>query len=122
MKKQIFVLEDDEGLRELFMILLEAEFFDVKTFPTVQTFKDGLVDQNPDLIIMDVMLPDGNGLNVSSEVRQDKRTNHIPIIMMSAHQDFNRNKGISPAEEFIAKPFDIDHLIERVNHYTIVKD
>ena len=118
MKKQVFVLEDDEGLRELFSLLLEAEFFEVSTFPTIQSFWRGLDDAQPDLIIMDVMLPDGNGMEVSMEVRNQEKTSHIPIIMMSAHRDFNRDRGSSPAEEFIAKPFDIDHLIERVNHYT----
>ena len=117
MKKQIFVLEDDEALRELFTLLFETDFFDVSTFPNIQSFRQALADTQPDLIIMDVMLPDGNGLEVSIEVRNEKTTSQIPIIMMSAHRDFNQDRESSPAEEFIAKPFDIDHLLERVKHY-----
>lgn len=118
MKKQVFVLEDDDGLRELFTLLLEAESFKVETFPTIKSFRQGLADVQPDLIIMDVMLPDGNGLEVSTEVRGNRKTSQIPIIMMSAHRDFSIDKGNSPAEEFIAKPFDIDYLLDRVNYYT----
>ncbi|SOD13944.1 response regulator transcription factor [Pedobacter xixiisoli] len=117
MKKHVFVLEDDDGLRELFTLLLEAESFKVDTFPTVESFRIGLAQQQPDLIIMDVMLPDGNGLEVSIAIRADQRTSGIPIIMMSAHRNFNQDKGNSPAEEFIAKPFDVDYLLERINHY-----
>ncbi|MNK18774.1 Transcriptional regulatory protein CseB [compost metagenome] len=112
------MLEDDDGLRELFTLLLEAESFEVNTFPTVKSFRLGLAEEQPDLIIMDVMLPDGNGLEVSTEVRKDQKTSHIPIIMMSAHRDFNNDRGNSPAEEFIAKPFDIDYLLDRVDYYT----
>ena len=119
MKKHVFVLEDDDGLRELFTLLLEAESFKVNTFPTVKNFMLGLAQQQPDLIIMDVMLPDGNGLQVSIEVRENERTTDIPIIMMSAHRDFNQDKGNSPAEEFIAKPFDVDYLLARVNHHIL---
>lgn len=117
MKKHIFVLEDDQGLRELFVILFEDEAYNVTTFPNIFSFKKGLAQAKPDLIIMDVMLPDGNGLDVCVEVRDNPTTHHIPIIMMSAHRDFSLDRGISPAEEFIAKPFEIDYLIDKVNHY-----
>ena len=116
-KKRIFILEDDDELRELFTILLEGESFEVIAFPTVHSFKKGLAAAQPDLIIMDVMLPDGNGLDLSIEVRNAHKTSNIPIIMMSAHQNFAKDKRNSPAEEFIVKPFDIEHLIERVSYF-----
>lgn len=117
MKKCVFVLEDDESLRELLIILLEEEHYEVKTYGTVNSFKQHLAQAQPDLIIMDVMLPDGDGIQVCTEVKQNRVTQHIPIIMMSAHRDFSLVKHLCPAEAFINKPFDIDYLIKNVNEY-----
>jgi len=115
MKKCVFVLEDDDSLRELFTILLEEEQFEVKTYPTATSFKEGLKHEKPDIIIMDVMLPDGDGLEVCKEVKNTINTSHIPVIMMSAHQDFALVKNNCSAEEFITKPFDIDYFVKKVN-------
>ncbi|RZK54968.1 MAG: response regulator [Pedobacter sp.] len=117
MKKSVFVLEDDESLRELLIILLEGEAYEVKTYGTVNSFKQHLRLEQPDLILMDVMLPDGDGIQVCTEVKQNTATQHIPIIMMSAHRDFSLVKHLCPAEAFINKPFDIDYLIKNVNAY-----
>ncbi|WP_316771493.1 response regulator [Pedobacter frigiditerrae] len=117
MKKCVFVLEDDESLRELLTILLEQEEYEVKTYGTVVSFKQHLEQEQPDLIIMDVMLPDGDGMQVCNEVKANAATQDIPIIMMSAHRDFSLVKHLCPAEAFINKPFDIDYLIKNVNRY-----
>ncbi|TCC88065.1 response regulator [Pedobacter frigiditerrae] len=117
MKKCVLVLEDDESLRELLTILLEEEQYEVKTYGTVNSFKQHLEQEQPDLIMMDVMLPDGDGVQVCNQVKENAATQHIPIIMMSAHRDFSLVKHLCPAEAFINKPFDIDYLIEKVNKY-----
>lgn len=117
MKKCVFVLEDDESLRELFTILLEGEDFEVKTYPNATSFKQSLELEKPDIIIMDVMLPDGDGIEICAEIKSMYATSHIPVIMMSAHRDFSYDRGNCEAEEFIEKPFDIDYLIEKVQRY-----
>lgn len=117
MKKCVFVLEDDESLRELLIILLEEEHYVVETYGTVNNFMEGLALRKPDLMLMDVMLPDGDGIQVCNEVKSDAANQNIPVIMMSAHRDFSLIANLCPAEAFINKPFDIDHLVKTVNMY-----
>lgn len=117
MKKCVFVLEDDDDLRELITYLLEEEQYEVKTYPTAKTFLNSLDLEHPDLILMDVRLPDGNGLDICAKLKKDQLTAHIPIIMMSAHLDFLDAKDQCSAEAFIPKPFDLDNLIQKVNKY-----
>jgi DNA-binding response OmpR family regulator len=54
-------------------------------YPTITSFKNEMAFAHPDMIVLDVMLTDGNGLDVCEEMKADKRTNDIPILMMSAH-------------------------------------
>jgi DNA-binding response OmpR family regulator len=117
MKKCVFVLEDDNDLRELFTILLEEERYHVKSYPNAHTFKQSLNHEHPDLVIMDVKLPDGNGMEICHELKAAQTTAHIPIIMVSAHHDFNLDKEKCEAEAFVAKPFDINDLMKKVNQY-----
>lgn len=112
--KCIFVLEDDDSQRDLMTIILEEELYIVKAFPNIANFLQGLEIATPDLIIMDVLLPDGNGIEVCQKIKKQVRIAPVPIIMMSAHRDFSKDEDICPAEAFIAKPFEIEHLIYTV--------
>ena len=117
MKKCVFVLEDDDDLRELITYLLEDENYKVKTYPTASSFKESILYEHPNLILMDVRLPDGDGMEICASLKADPKTAHIPIIMMSAHLDFLNAKDLCEAEAFIPKPFDIDNLIQKVKQY-----
>lgn len=114
MKGHIAVLEDDDSLRELFTLLLEEEGYSVAGYSTIASFISSLRAPLPDLFILDVRLPDGDGIQVCSLIKTTSATQHIPVIMMSAHRNFERENGICTAEAFIAKPFDIPALLERI--------
>lgn len=111
--KRIFVVEDDLGIRELLEFLLVSQEYAVKTFPTAGEFKNCISKETADLILMDVMLPDGNGLEMCRNLTDDPNTNQIPVVLMSAHADQNLLKE-SCAKDFIAKPFDVDDLLVRI--------
>lgn len=111
--KKIFVVEDDQGIRELLELLLVSQAYSVKSFPTAETFKRCIKTQRADLILMDIMLPDGNGLDMCEILSQNPETQQIPIVLMSAHADKNITKD-SCAKDFIAKPFDVDDLLHRI--------
>lgn len=113
-KKCVFLLEDNTDLRELFTYLLEEEQYDVKSYPSVAEFLAGISNEHPDIFVMDVMLPDGNGLDVCELLKKDYRTSAIPIIMMSAHKDLAELKSGCSADEFIEKPFDIHQFLSKV--------
>ncbi len=113
MAKLIFILEDNEDLRELYRYILEDEDYDITTFSTVSEFMEHSI-ATPDLYLLDVMLPDGDGIELCKELKKDSRTANIPVIMVSAHQDIADVKLQCPDSDFIAKPFDISHLSDQI--------
>jgi two-component system phosphate regulon response regulator PhoB len=117
MRKMVFVIEDDKDISELITILLEEEQYEVKTHPNATSFWESLKEEKPDVILLDVKLPDGNGLDICSQVKAKAETSQIPIIMMSAHLNLSGSMKNCHADAFIAKPFDIDNLIEKVQRY-----
>lgn len=117
MKKSIYILEDNDDIRELIAYLLTEENYEVRGYPTVRSFEKEMQSARPDLIILDVMLTDGNGLMVCDQLKTNSRTNNIPVLMMSAHASGNDIRQKCKAEGFISKPFDIDDLVKRVDYY-----
>ncbi|RYF25999.1 MAG: response regulator [Flavobacteriales bacterium] len=113
MKPKIFILEDDESIRELYPYILGEENYDMKTFATAKDFKNkGL--EIPNMYILDVMLPDGNGLEIYNELQNNPVTAKIPVLIMSAHEDALTVRDKYPKVDFLAKPFDIIRLINAV--------
>lgn len=115
MKKSIFILDDTDDIREVITEILTGENYDVKGFATVVDFRKGILHAQPDLIILDVMLPDGNGIDVCDELKDNRSTQHIPVLIMSANNAYSSAKKMCETEDFINKPFDVDELIEKVN-------
>ena len=109
--KKIFIVEDDDGIRELLETLLEIHEYDVETFGTVRSFEAGIPGKEPDLFLLDIMLPDGNGLNLCRDLKSRGKTSDVPVVLMSAHADVNRLEG---ADDFIPKPFDVEELLQRI--------
>ena len=112
---KIFVLEDDKDIREVIEWILESEEYKVVSFDSVKDFMSRDRLELPDLFILDVMLPDGSGLEVCSELRKDSSYNHIPILIMSAHASVKQVSGSGEANGFIQKPFDMGNFIETVH-------
>lgn len=115
-RKCIYLLEDNEDIREMLQFLLEDEY-DVFGYETIKSFTEVMEYGKPDMIILDVMLGDGNGFDVCNRLKRDSLTNHIPILMMSANAQFFDRKEKCRAEDFINKPFDIDDFVGRVNRF-----
>jgi DNA-binding response OmpR family regulator len=113
MNKIIQIVEDDEDIRAILALILEDADFTVETFCDVKSFEDR-VTQEADLILLDVMLPDGNGIEVSKSLKADSRTSTIPILIMSAHAMINDVLTATPVDGFISKPFDIDAFVNVV--------
>lgn len=113
-KKCIYILEDNDDIRELISYLLAEENYEVYGYPTVKSFKNKMLYASPDLVVLDVMLGDGNGMEVCNELKSNQRTHNIPVLMMSAHA--NLQSGCK-AEDFISKPFDINDFVKKVDHY-----
>jgi two-component system phosphate regulon response regulator PhoB len=115
MIKRIHVLEDDEDIRYIIEFLLKDEGYELQLSSSFGELKTKLKDSVPDLFILDVMLPDGDGADICSDLKSDLFTKHIPIIVMSAN-DQNKQKSLDAgADDYISKPFDIDYIVKRID-------
>lgn len=109
--KEIFIVEDNDHIRELLEFILLDQEYAVQSFPNAKSFQNQITVKRPDLILMDVMLPDGNGLEMCNNLGGNKDTSSIPVILMSAHAHINKDNC---AVDFIPKPFDVEDLIGRI--------
>lgn len=112
-RKMIYVLEDDNDIAYIINYILHEEGYEVLVFSTVSTCKKALDVQVPDLLLLDVRLPDGNGMDLCSELKMSPRTAMSPVLMMSAHLSEREGK-CSGADGFIAKPFDLNGMVDRI--------
>lgn len=117
MGKKVCLLEDDQGIREIIELILTEEQYEVKGFSSVKDFMAFDEKGTQDLYLLDVKLPDGNGIEVCELLKKSEETMSIPVIMMSAHAALSEMKKQCGAEDFIAKPFDIFDLLKRVDDF-----
>jgi len=114
MKNIIYLVEDDKDIREVVEYLLTGIGLNIQTYGTISEFKKGLEVTLPDMIILDIMLPDGNGTDICRELKLAELTRSIPVLLMSAHSDGKSPDGKLYADDFISKPFDVEDLIQRI--------
>ncbi|WP_162903330.1 response regulator transcription factor [Taibaiella koreensis] len=114
MGKNIYLVEDDPDIRTIVEYLLAERGLQVTSCASIAYFKQQLSLTLPDLIILDIMLPDGNGLQLCHELKTGEHTRHIPVLLMSANINNKIAAQDSEANDFISKPFDIDDFTTRV--------
>lgn len=111
--KTIFILEDSDDLRELYTFIFDQDKYHLEMFATVAEFGKA-ADRTPDLYLLDIMLPDGDGISVCQQLQVRESSKKIPVLLVSAHQQHSVVKSKCPWASFIEKPFDIDHLEKAV--------
>jgi two-component system phosphate regulon response regulator PhoB len=109
-KKKIYILEDNADIQEILMMVFEDDGYEVKLFSSVAEFEKGGLSIIPDVFLLDVSLPDGNGLEVCCELKAGIKTAAIPVVIMTANSEMQKMKDHCNADCFISKPFDIYHL------------
>lgn len=112
----IYIVEDDESIREIESIALKNSNYIVSAFENAKEFYNKLDELVPDLILLDVMLPDESGYDIVRKLRKRPATQDIPIIMVTAKTtEMDMIKGFDGgADDYIKKPFSIMELITRV--------
>lgn len=112
----IFCVEDDTSIRNLMQYALDSAGFEVQGFSCAEELYNGLHNNIPDLILLDIMLPGEDGLSILKKLRMQSRTSSIPIIMTTAKgTEFDKVVGLdSGADDYLAKPFGMMELISRV--------
>ncbi|MCB4756468.1 MAG: response regulator transcription factor [Elusimicrobia bacterium] len=116
LKSKVLVIDDDESILMLFDTILPKEGFSIVSTPRGGTGITMAHDEKPDIIILDLGLPDIPGLEVCRVIRQDPAIRHIPILMLTAQNNVqDKVKGLElGADDYLPKPFEPKELIARI--------
>lgn len=112
----IYLLEDDKSIVELLLYSLNKTGNEARGFGAPSEFYEALSEALPDLIILDIMLPEEDGMTVLSRIRRDERTAKIPVIMLTAKgSEFDKVTAFEAgADDYVTKPFGVMEFIARV--------
>jgi CheY-like chemotaxis protein len=115
--KKILVVDDEPDILEFLQVILEEEGYIVATTDKgeyLETLHNGSL---PQLILLDVLLSGKDGRTIAKHLKSQDETKHIPIIMLSAHPGAEETARAAGADDFIAKPFEIDQLLAKIAQY-----
>jgi CheY-like chemotaxis protein len=118
MKKKILVADDDPGLQDIFKIILERAGYEVE----IKENGNDILKKKfrvPDLFLIDKLLSGMDGLAVCSFLKMYPQTKDIPVIMISASPDIGILSQRAGADDYIEKPFDIDHLLKVIERHIV---
>ncbi|MCC8195445.1 MAG: response regulator transcription factor [Ruminococcus sp.] len=110
---RIYLIEDDDNIRKLICYALSKEGHDIVGFPTPAEFWDEYRQEKPELLLLDIMLPEEDGLSILKKVRAES---DMPVIMLTAKgSEFDKATGLDlGADDYITKPFGMTELSSRV--------
>lgn len=109
------VVDDDSGIGEMLKTLLEFYGFEVTVTEKPDETEKLIAQHNIDLVMLDMLISGVNGTDVCSRLRENSDTRETPILMMSALHDAGKKCKNAGADDFIAKPFEMDALIAKIN-------
>lgn len=116
MPATIYIVEDDKNIQEIEMFALKNTGYITEGFDTAKSFFSRILDKIPDLILLDIMLPDQDGLDIVKKLRERPDTVRVPIILVTAKTtELDKVKGLDiGADDYLTKPFGVMELISRV--------
>ena len=112
----IFCVEDDSNIRELVVYTLETTGFKARGFEDGKEFLEALALETPELVLMDIMLPGEDGIELLKRLKASPKTRDIPVIMVTAKgAEYDKVKGLDlGADDYVTKPFGMMELISRI--------
>ena len=112
----IYLLEDDDSIRDLVIYTLNSQGMEARGFERPSAFWEAVREELPSLALLDIMLPEEDGISVLKKLRKDGRTARLPIIMLTARgEDVDRILGFElGADDYVVKPFNIRELLLRI--------
>lgn len=111
--KKIIVADDDPAILDAIRLMLEFEGYDVECFPNGNGLLE--MDRNaPDLLLLDIWMSGTDGRDLCQQLKQQESTRDIPVIMISASHDIESSALAAGADDFLAKPFDINDLLDKI--------
>ena len=112
-KKKIMIADDDRGIVDFLTILLEFEGYEVSSTLVGSTLLN-MTTEIPDLLIMDIWMSGIDGRDICKQLKGQATTSHLPILMVSASKDIERSALAAGANVFLAKPFEMDELLQTI--------
>jgi DNA-binding response OmpR family regulator len=118
MSKKIIIADDDPGILDAVGIMLEFEGYEVKCTPDCTALLNMESESEfPDLLLLDIWMSGTDGRDVCRYLKQKESTSKIPIVMISASKDIERSAIEAGADDFLAKPFEMDDLLQKIGRY-----
>ena len=113
----IYLLEDDSGIQNFVLYALRSSGFEAEGFDAPSVFWKAISERQPELLLLDIMLPEEDGLSILKKLRAQPSTRRLPIILLTARStEFDKVTGLdSGADDYITKPFGAMELISRIN-------
>lgn len=112
----IYLLEDDTSIQNFVLYTLKNTGFDAEGFEKPSDFWKRMEEEIPDLVLLDIMLPEEDGMEILKKLRKSKKTKKLPIIMLTAKgTEYDKVLGLdSGADDYVAKPFSMMELMSRI--------
>ncbi len=112
----IYFVEDDDNIRELVVYTLNSTGLKAVGFSTPEKFWEAMEDSTPSLVLLDIMLPQEDGLSILQKIRGNKNTKKLPVIILTAKADeYDKVKGFDlGADDYVPKPFGMMELVARI--------
>lgn len=118
MNKSVLVCDDDEGIIDVTTIILEDKGYKVIPINNCQEIFAKIEKSKPDVILLDLWMPNLTGEEITKELKKNKKLKNIPVIIVSASKDTEKVAKAAGADDFICKPFDIVELENMVEKHT----
>lgn len=116
MNKTILICDDDEGILDMLEIVLEGNGYAIIPVQNSLTLYDVIDREHPDLLLLDLWMPVLSGDQVLKSLRSNPETQKLPVIVISASRDGEQIAVNAGANDFVAKPFDLDGLLTKIAH------
>ena len=112
----IYLLEDDDSIRDLVLYTLQSQGVEARGFPLPSAFWEAVAEHIPSLVLLDIMLPEEDGISVLKKLRSSARTSKLPVIMLTAKgTEYDKVLGLDAgADDYLAKPFGMMELLSRI--------
>ena len=112
----IYLLEDDDSIRDLVIYTLQSQGLEARGFPLPSAFWEAMAEHTPSLVLLDIMLPEEDGISVLKKLRSSARTSKLPVIMLTAKgTEYDKVLGLDAgADDYVSKPFGMMELLSRI--------
>jgi two-component system alkaline phosphatase synthesis response regulator PhoP len=112
----IYLLEDDDSIRKLVVYALKSQGYNAEGFERPSLFWRALEEEMPELVLLDIMLPEEDGLTVLRRLRGSRECAHLPVILLTAKSsEYDKVEGLDAgADDYVVKPFGMMELVARV--------